>query len=257
MPSRWPTRWCRNSASLTWSPIVCSGDSDTIGSWKIIEMWRPRIRRILRPSGASRTMSTGRLRRARRREQDLARRDRCRAWQDPHDRLRRHGLAGAGFANERQRRAGLDAKRYPIERRNLDAAIVEFDRKVSNLDQPDIGGRCIPRATQQRPSREDGSRLSIWSIKFCPPSKQMCAGRCPPRRCLPAASRGCGSGRSCPEHHENALTAPFRRVRPTCVPRPQNRNGAAATVSGRRGRCESQRRTCAGRVRGAGFVPPG
>ena len=34
-------------------------------------------------------------------------------------------------------------------------------------------------------------------------------------------------GRSCPELRENALTAPFRRVQPTCVPRPQNRNGAA------------------------------
>ena len=199
----------------------------------------------------------GRLRRAGRREQDLAGRDGRRGWQDAHDRLRRHGLAGAGFSNERQRRAGLDAKRYAIERRNLDAAIVEYDRQVSNVDQRH-GGRCAPRRTQPRPSREVGSRLSIRSIKFCPPPKADV------RRPLPtaalsstAASRGCGSGRSCPELRENALTAPFRRVQPTCVPRPQNRNGAAATVSGRRERCESQRRTCAGRARGAAFVPPG
>ena len=31
------------SASLTWSPIVCSGDSELIGSWKMIEMRPPRI----------------------------------------------------------------------------------------------------------------------------------------------------------------------------------------------------------------------
>jgi hypothetical protein len=30
------------SASLTWSPIVWSGDSEVIGSWKIIAMRPPR-----------------------------------------------------------------------------------------------------------------------------------------------------------------------------------------------------------------------
>ena len=59
MPSFRPTRWCRNRGSLTWSPIVWSGDSDTIGSWKIIEMWRPRMRRNAMPSGLSFVMSRG------------------------------------------------------------------------------------------------------------------------------------------------------------------------------------------------------
>ena len=59
MPSLRPTRWCRNRGSLTWSPIVWSGDSDTIGSWKIIEMCRPRIRRSAMPSGFSLVMSRG------------------------------------------------------------------------------------------------------------------------------------------------------------------------------------------------------
>ena len=61
MPSLWLTRWWRKSASLTWSPMVCSGDSEIIGSWKIIEMWRPRILRRTMPSGLSLVMSRGGL----------------------------------------------------------------------------------------------------------------------------------------------------------------------------------------------------
>jgi len=41
---------CRNNASLTWLPTVCIGDSEVIGSWKIIEMRLPRIARNSRLS---------------------------------------------------------------------------------------------------------------------------------------------------------------------------------------------------------------
>jgi hypothetical protein len=35
--------WCRISASLIWRPIVITGFSDVIGSWKIIAIRLPRI----------------------------------------------------------------------------------------------------------------------------------------------------------------------------------------------------------------------
>ena len=47
------------SASPTWSPIVWSGDSEVIGSWKMIEMRPPRIARIRGPSRGSLAMSIG------------------------------------------------------------------------------------------------------------------------------------------------------------------------------------------------------
>ena len=44
---------------MTWSPTVCSGESEVIGSWKIIAMRPPRSLRISSPSPSSLIMSTG------------------------------------------------------------------------------------------------------------------------------------------------------------------------------------------------------
>ena len=109
MPSLRPTRWCRNSGSLTWSPIVCSGDSDTIGSWKIIEMWRPRIRRSAMPSGFSLVMSRGGLFEPGAANRILPDVMCAGLGQDAHHRLRGDGFARSGFADERDGRAGTDA----------------------------------------------------------------------------------------------------------------------------------------------------
>jgi hypothetical protein len=43
--------WMRN-ASPIWSPIVCSGERELIGSWKMIEIRSPRMaRRSVLPGG--------------------------------------------------------------------------------------------------------------------------------------------------------------------------------------------------------------
>ncbi len=42
MPSALLTLRCRCSASQIWSPTVCTGDSEVIGSWKMIEIEPPR-----------------------------------------------------------------------------------------------------------------------------------------------------------------------------------------------------------------------
>ena len=44
---------------MIWLPMVCTGDSDVIGSWKIIEMSLPRIARISGPRPSSTARSTG------------------------------------------------------------------------------------------------------------------------------------------------------------------------------------------------------
>ena len=47
------TSWCSSMPSTIWSPTVCTGLNDTIGSWNTIVMSAPRIRRIRSPSCGS------------------------------------------------------------------------------------------------------------------------------------------------------------------------------------------------------------
>ena len=42
---------------MIWAPIVCTGDSEDIGSWKIIAISAPRIDRIVSLFGSSAAMS--------------------------------------------------------------------------------------------------------------------------------------------------------------------------------------------------------
>ena len=56
-PSALPISRCRCRASPTWLPIVWRGDSEVIGSWKMIEMRPPRIARMAFPSRFSLAIS--------------------------------------------------------------------------------------------------------------------------------------------------------------------------------------------------------
>ena len=58
-------RQCSRSTSTIWSPTVCTGDSEDIGSWKIIAISSPRTARIARPFGCSLARSTDARRRRR------------------------------------------------------------------------------------------------------------------------------------------------------------------------------------------------
>ena len=100
---------------------------------------------------------------------------------------------------------GSIRKRHAIERRNLDAAIIEYDRQVAYVDQPgmtDLGAR----RARQHPSREV-ARDSVPVDQASPPQRQRRAGR-DPTAALPSALclRG---GRSGPGTRE-VLTAPIR-----------------------------------------------
>ncbi len=46
--------WCSTSVSAICRPIVSTGLSEVIGSWKIIEIWLPRIARISASVSSSR-----------------------------------------------------------------------------------------------------------------------------------------------------------------------------------------------------------
>ena len=83
--------WCRRSVSAIWSPIVSTGLSDDIGSWKIIAISLPRIARICR--GARQQVLPLIQDRA-------ARHPRGGALVQPQDRERGDALAAAGFADD-------------------------------------------------------------------------------------------------------------------------------------------------------------
>ena len=55
------TAWWSRTVSSIWLPIVCTGDSDVSGSWKIMAISLPRMSRITSPLASSPAMSTGAL----------------------------------------------------------------------------------------------------------------------------------------------------------------------------------------------------
>ena len=83
--------WARIASTICW-PMVWTGLSEVIGSWKIIDILPPRS---LRRSSAD-SVSRSRPSNMHRLGLDLARRARHQA----HDRERRHALAAAGFADQ-------------------------------------------------------------------------------------------------------------------------------------------------------------
>ena len=84
--------------------MVCSGLSDVIGSWKIIEMRSPRTACSCAGFELQEVLAL---------EPDFARRVRGGGiGQQLQDRQRRDGLAGAGLADQRHRLALADAERH-------------------------------------------------------------------------------------------------------------------------------------------------
>ena len=86
---RWMSR-----GSITCSPIERTGLSEVIGSWKIIEMSRPRISRISSAESAEQVAPV---------ERDAALRHPAGLGEQAHDRERGDRLAAAGFARRSRR----------------------------------------------------------------------------------------------------------------------------------------------------------
>ncbi len=51
----WSSFMCVWMLSMSWSSMVKTGFSEVIGSWKIIEMWLPRMSRMSLAESASRS----------------------------------------------------------------------------------------------------------------------------------------------------------------------------------------------------------
>ena len=102
---RW--RGARRMPSTIWSPIVKTGLSEVIGSWKIIAMRSPRTRAHARGRELQQVLAleAGSRRAAMRPG----------GGDEPHDRERRDALAAARFADEAQRAPGLEREAHAVD----------------------------------------------------------------------------------------------------------------------------------------------
>ena len=134
-PLRRSTRWCSISASPIWSPIVCSGESELIGSWKMIEIRAAAnvaaLGAVLRERGEVEAAALA-LRVV---EPDRAAGDPGVRRQDAQDRLRDHGLARAALADHRHGPVGREVERHAGH--GLDLALVggEGDAQIADRQQ--------------------------------------------------------------------------------------------------------------------------
>ena len=118
---------CTRSVSMIWKPTVKQGLRLVVGSWKIIAMSLPMIRR--RCAGAehrSRSLAV---------EDQAVGGDLAGPGDEPHQRQHGDALARAGFADDAEHLALLDREIEVVDRVQQAAARSELDREVADLDQ--------------------------------------------------------------------------------------------------------------------------
>ena len=132
--SFWSTFWCSMTASVIWLPTVCTGESEVIGSWKIMAISLPRMLRIRSPRGSSVARSTTVA--AAPAEEDLALDDLgVLGRQQAQHREGGHGLAAARFADQAQRLARGNAEGDAIDGAHDAIHGVEVGLQVLDLEQ--------------------------------------------------------------------------------------------------------------------------
>jgi hypothetical protein len=114
------------SGSVICNPMVRSGLSEVIGSWKIIDMSRPRISRIASSSRSSSALPSKVTRPAGAAGQPR---------QQPHDRERRDRFSRARLADDGDHLAGLDMETQPLDRADGPARGLELDMQILDLKQ--------------------------------------------------------------------------------------------------------------------------
>ena len=123
--------------SEIWNPMVSTGFSEVIGSWKIIAMRLPRRDRMAASSSCSRSNAL---------EADFAAHGAGQLLgQQAQDRQRSDALAAAGFADDTQRLSRHDRKRHAVDGAG-DAILSEEVRpQVTDFEQRIGHGSHAPR----------------------------------------------------------------------------------------------------------------
>ena len=168
------------SGSVICRPILSTGLSEVIGSWKIMAISRPRMRRI------SSSVSPRSSRPPKRIEPAGARRAR---GQQLHDGQRRYRLAGAQLADDRHHLAGVDGVAQALDGSHRAVRGHELHMEVFDLEQglaASRNGRCRRRFSQRHTCR--GSRRPRYSTRSSPTRDGALRNRAgPPTACrMPA-----------------------------------------------------------------------
>ena len=139
------------SARPTWSPMVNSGFSEAIGSCRIIAIRLPRTCRISASDFCDQVLAL---------EQHLAADDPRRGRQHAQDGQRQRALARAGFADDAERLAGVDAQRHVVDRAHHARALRRdvMRREVVEFEQRPVCHRRPAAAAQSW--RSCGSSLT-------------------------------------------------------------------------------------------------
>ena len=168
---------CVSSASRICRPIVSTGFSDVIGSWKIIAISRPRTERSSRSESCIRSRPP---------KSALPPDDAPGARQDPEHRERGHALAAARLADDAERLAGRDVERDAVD----------------GVD----GAAPRPELHTQVPDREGAASLMVR------PRRRGAMGECDARtQGVPVSSRyGRDRGRGSARPARPGGTAPHR-----------------------------------------------
>ena len=168
---------------------MSSGFSEVIGSWKIIETFRPRISRIDSGSSVSRSRPL---------EQDASLHGRGPRRQQPHDRQRGYRLARAGLADDRHDLAGRDREAHAFDGthhagRGAEPHAQIFDRKQGRVRGNGRRGRLDDAPTFRVHGRTLWGFLPIrvFSLRDAPPGAAL--GRAAP---LPKKQHRCKPGRA-------------------------------------------------------------
>ena len=110
---------CASIASTICAPTFITGFRLVAGSWKIMPMRPPRTARMPASGSASRSSPSS---------AHVAADDAAVLGQQAHQRERRHALAAAGFADQREGLAALDRQRQAVD--GLDEAGVGVERHL-------------------------------------------------------------------------------------------------------------------------------
>ena len=159
----------RRALRAIWKPSVSTGLRLVIGSWKIIEM---RLPRTLRISSFAQRQEVAAF------ERDIAGDAAVGGGQQPHDRQRRHALAGARFADDGDRLARRDVERDALDDGGPHAVDAERGREVAH-GRRDRGAHVTP-VPKGRPNGLGGQRAQrAWGRHVSPLSFGSMASRRP------------------------------------------------------------------------------
>ncbi len=221
------TSVCSRIASMIWSPIVCTGLNDVIGSWNTSPISPPRIARISRPFGVELDEVDRCVPSVARAGRISPLDDAARRLDDAQDRPRGDALAAAALADDAERLAGLHVEDAPSTAfvvpsswKKLGLQVADREQRLGSVgihagSQIRVGGVAEAVAHEvERQDRDDDRRSTGTSSHGEMASAWMFCASCSSTPQLIAGGR-----RPSPRKRQRGLAEDHRREPPASSPR--------------------------------------